>query len=113
MSLTEHKRNARPDHYIRKDARTRIYRELYGISGEHHGKRSNIPALDETRRLSSFWTYQNAEHVYKANFVDAQFTYNETAAIERRLDVLRHYKPRTATQIETSQIIDAMVSTLN
>jgi hypothetical protein len=112
MTLTERKRHDHPERYIRKDARKRIYRELYGQSGEERGLRTNVPATDETRRLSSFWSYQNAEHVYKANFVDAMFTAVETATIERRFEQLRHYKPRSATQIETSHIIDAMVSTL-
>jgi hypothetical protein len=112
MTLTERKRHAHPERYIRKDARTRIYRELYGISGEERGKRTNYPATDETRRLSTFWTYQNAQHVYEANKDLAEFTSNERKVCEQRLEVLRYYKPRSATQIETSDIINAMVSTL-
>lgn len=94
MTLTERKRLDHPERYARKDARRAIYRELYGIAGDMKGTRSNIPALDETRRLSSFWTYQNAEYVYKANYVDAMFTAIETAVIERRFDQLRHHKPQ-------------------
>jgi hypothetical protein len=113
MTLTERKRLKHPKRYARKDARCVIYRELYGIAGDERGRRSNIPALDETRRLSLFWTYQNAEYVYKANYVDAMFTAVETAAIQRRFDQLRHHKPQTQDQRERGKVIDAIVATLD
>jgi hypothetical protein len=111
-TLTECKRDARPVYYARKDARNRIYRELYGQQGTERGRRTNVPAIDETRRLSAFWSYQNALHVYEANKTMAEFTSNETATLERRLEQLRHYKPKTNAEREVSEIIDAYVSTL-
>lgn len=111
-TLTERKRHKRPAHYARKDARTRIYRQLYGIQGEVKGLRTNHPETDETRRLNTFWTFQNALHVYEANVDIAEFTVNERAVLERRLDSLRRYKPKTKEQGEIAQVINIIVSTL-
>ena len=93
MTLTERKRKARPERYIRKDARKRIYRELYGISGELEGKRSNVPAIDETRRFHSFWSHQQAVQVFESNIDNAQLTLAQKAECEARLDILKRFKP--------------------
>jgi hypothetical protein len=93
MTLTEHKRKTHPERYIRKDARCRIYRELYGINSEIKGKRSNVPALDETRRFHSFWSHQQAVQVYESNIDNAQLTSAQRAECEQRLDLLKRFKP--------------------
>jgi hypothetical protein len=94
MTLTERKRNAYPERYIRKDARKRIYRELYGISGSLNGWRSNVPALDETRRFHSFWTYRQAVQVFEDNIDAAMLTSAQRAECEKRLDSLQRFKPQ-------------------
>lgn len=112
MTLTQRKRKARPAHYARKDARKRIYRELYGIQGELQGRKTNHPATDETRRFDTFWSYQNAVHVFETNVDIAQFTLAERGLLERRLDSLRNYKQRSKEMAEIAATIDAVVSTL-
>lgn len=94
MTLTMLKRIAHPERYIRKDARKRIYRELYGISGELKGKRSNVPAIDETRRFHSFWSHQQAVQVYESNIDDARLSVAQRAECEARLDLLKRFKPQ-------------------
>ena len=92
-TLTEYKRDNFPKRYVRKDARCRIYRQLYGISGELKGRRSNEPALDETRRFNSFWSYQQALAIYNEDVDAAKFTAAQRAEFKRRLDQLKQFKP--------------------
>lgn len=93
MTLTERKRRAYPERYARKDARKRIYRELYGVSGVLRGKRSNVPVLDETRQISHFWSYRQAVQVFEDNIDAAALTSAQRAECERRLDLLKRFKP--------------------
>lgn len=92
MSLTRNKRNRFALRYIHKDARTAIYRALYGYAGREGSKRSNDPAQDETRSFTDHWNYQDAEKVFAANINAAMFAAAQRAHLERRLDTLRHYK---------------------
>lgn len=94
MSLTADKREQYPQRYARKDARTAINRALYGIAGRENGKRSNDPALDETRSFAYHWTYQQAEATLKEHIDAAELSAAQRAHLERRLDNLRHYKPK-------------------
>jgi hypothetical protein len=96
MTLTERKRHKFPKRYIRKDARTRIYRELYGMADAQKGRRSNIPVLDETRRFNTFWSHQEAESIYKHYVDDAQFTKAERNECDQRLEQLKRFKPHEA-----------------
>lgn len=93
-TLTVVKRDARPVYYTRKDARTRIYRELYGNQGRERGYKTNHPETDETRQFNSFWSHQQAEHIYKTNMDAAGFTAIERINLEKRLDVLKQFKPK-------------------
>lgn len=93
-TLTERKRIKHTLRYARKDARTAIYRTLYGRCGEIDGRGANDPMQDETRRLSADWSYQQAERTWKEFIELAQFTPQAKALHERRLDQLKHHKPK-------------------
>lgn len=94
MTLTERKRKAYPERYIRKDARTRIYRELYGMQDGRPGRKSNHPEVDETRRFNTFWSHQLAVQVFEDNINAAMLTSAQRAELERRLDLLKRFKPQ-------------------
>ena len=70
-----------------------IYRVVYGIVNSVKGKRSNVPAIDETRMVSHFWTHREALRVWEDYKDQACFTTAEAAEIERRLDILQRSKP--------------------
>ena len=83
---------------IYKTARTEVYRVLYGKQEhtyERRGhKRVNIPELDETRRLSTFWEYAEAKSVFNAFINDCAFTPERVVFLRKRLDDLRQYSRR-------------------
>lgn len=91
ITLTDRKRRDYPARYARKDARTLIYRALYGRP--EPGKRSNDPTNDDHRHLPFHWTYQAAESAFKDNIDAALLTAAQRAHLERRLETLRHHKP--------------------
>ncbi len=85
MTLTAIKREKHRARYIRKDARTAIYRVIYGTA-------NRASKLDK-RTLSIFWDFQNAERVFRENIDKAEFTFAQQAHLMRRLEQLRHFKP--------------------
>ena len=93
-TLTEYKRDQTSARYAYKDARCRLYRVLYGIQGELKGKRSNVPATDETRHFHSFWTYRDAERVFNEEIDGCKFDQAQRAECERRLELLKRFKPQ-------------------
>jgi hypothetical protein len=99
MTLTAEKRSARREHYALKDARTRVYRVLYGSPVRHDPK--GEPALNETRKLDQDWTYNHAEQVFGAlatRVVESRSVSNglfpdaRYALLVRRLETLRKAK---------------------
>ena len=64
MTLTADKRQARPVHYANKDARTRVYRALYGepVRVDPRG----LPELNETRKLPENYSYEHALSVFSS-----------------------------------------------
>lgn len=93
MTLTADKRKQFPKRYIRKDARTAIYKALYGLRDP--GPRSNDPSVD-TRHLPVHWDFKYAKATYEANIEDAELTSAQVAHLERRLETLRHYRVKSA-----------------
>lgn len=89
---TSDKRRKFPARYVRKDARTAIYRALYGSPGSPDPQ--GRPELNDTRKLSELFQFTSAEATFKANLDAASFTPAEVANLQRRLDALRAYKPR-------------------
>jgi hypothetical protein len=87
-----------PAKFVRKDARTAIYRVLYGRQ-EHtierrHYRRPNIPAQDEARQLSTFFHWEDAKECWDTLHRHAAFVVDNKAALEARLEQLKNYKPR-------------------
>lgn len=83
------------------DARTAIYTVLFGkqehtylMQSERPDKRANRPEFDMTRRLSTFWSYANANEVYHQLVGLADFDPVRKLAMEARLAQLKHHKPR-------------------
>lgn len=81
------------------DARTAIYRVLFGkqehtylMRGHRPAKRSNLPELDTTRQLSTFWEWAGAIEVWKEFKGLADFAPERLKVLEDRLEALRHYK---------------------
>ena len=93
-TLTAIHRDNRPAKYIRKDARTAIYKALYSKSEAtlFKGKRPNVPENDFSRRLPYHWEWQKAVAVWKANVEAAAFTPKRKAELEAHLDSLKHRK---------------------
>jgi len=89
---TSAKRALFPARYARKDARTRIYRALYGEANTRDPQ--GRPELNETRKLPELFSFLGAEELFKANLETANFSPAQRAVLERRLETLRTYKPR-------------------
>lgn len=93
-TLTQVKRDGNPKRYVRKDARSMIFRVLFGKQ-EHtydkrNGQRSNDPSADHTRIFSTFWTWEEAKAVWDRWHELAQFTPETHAKLVERLDSLKH-----------------------
>ena len=58
-TLTQTKRIAHPAKFARKDARTRVYRALYGSPS--HPDSHGGPSANISRKLSEDWSYNQAE----------------------------------------------------
>lgn len=89
--LTRKLRARFPLRYARKDARSRIYRVLYGIQ---HRQSFNDPVRDAQegiRHLSTFWSYPAAERVFKDNIEAAEFPKKQRVDLENRLASLKLY----------------------
>lgn len=93
MTLTAIKREKHKARYQRKDARTAVYRVLYG----RYNRRSNNPELDK-RSLPVFWDFQNAEKVFRENIDKADFAPAQKAHLMRRLEQVRHHKGHQPTE---------------
>lgn len=102
-TLTQTKRIAHPAKFARKDARTRVYRALYGSPS--HPDSHGGPSANISRKLSEDWSYNQAEssfaslaqrevaregkRVVESNGLLAPQTYT---ALVRRLEVLKSAK---------------------
>lgn len=91
---TSQKRERYPLKYLRKDARTMIYRALYGVQEwrKDAGKRSNVPAIDPTRRLAEGWNWHDANQALNVHLPHADFTPQQLNEIEDRLTQLKRAK---------------------
>lgn len=88
--------NQRPHIIARKAARTVIYTVLYGKQehtyDRHPFKRSNDPTLDTTRRLSTFWEWEQARVAWDRFSDIAAFSPSRKAMLEARLESLKHHR---------------------
>jgi hypothetical protein len=92
-TVTAEKREFFPVRYVRKDARTAIYRALYGRPDTNYHP-VNDPVLDPSRELPDHWEHKTAAKIFEKHIDDAQFSASKRAELERRLDTLKHHKPR-------------------
>lgn len=91
MTTTAEKRKAFPTRYARKDARTRIYRALFGKSEWRFAK---DPVDDNSRKLPTYWDHQTATKVFESNIEIAAFDPARRTQLQHRLNSLKHYQPK-------------------
>lgn len=105
MTVTEMKKDKRPEHYELKAMRTRVYRALYGNA--EGSDPQGLPELNDRRRLEEGWNYasanaifqqlaekteiRNGEQVLVSNGLFPPSRYRELA---HRLDTLRRFKAK-------------------
>jgi len=89
MTLTARKRIAHPARYGRKDARTRIYRLVYGSPTKPDSAEG--PAGNPTRRLPDSIDFQALSEEVSALSHLAAFPPQPAAALERRLETVARY----------------------
>lgn len=110
-TLTQRKREAFPERYARSDARTAIYKALYGpqkwtdtvvskltIRALH--TRSNSPMIDDTRGGSDC-VYTQAKAVWDNLHSLAEFSPEQTVMHLDRLEVLRKHQRKEQSNAQS------------
>lgn len=94
-TLTKRKALARPEKKAQKDARTEIYRALYGQQNwdKTRGTRVNDPILDDCRDGKDC-TYASAKAIWDRLSGMAGFNPIQIIAFEDRIEALRRVKRR-------------------
>ena len=87
---------------IKANARTEIYTQLYGKQEHTYERRGhrrvNLPEIDPSRRLSTFWSYQFAQDVWSLYHRAAEFSPQREAMLKERLESLKRYKHREVAE---------------
>ena len=90
MTMTADKRQSRPAFYACKDARTAIYRVLFGYPDKRD---KDCPESNPHRRFLDSWSFQHAKSIFTANIEAAAFPLARRKFLEQRLDQLKNFKP--------------------